>query len=179
MKALICIIILCACASALFAGSPTDCTGVVRAFGDMTSWMSSSFVIGDGSWVLAPSDAVIEKVGPATDRTIRYPIFISSYTGQAYQCELKCVDKSLGVALLKLPVSGLPAAALGQSSDLSKVAFGTLGQLTGDDPVGNRWPTDIYGIAREKSESTNKLLIDDWSAGKGFIADWTNITGSF
>src|ERR1039457_7123773 len=120
MKAIVIIIILCVCASCGSAGSIADCTGLVRAFGDMTSWMSSSLVVGDGSWVVAPADAVTEKVGPKTDQTVRYPIFISSYTGLAYQCELKAVDKDLGIALLKLPISGLPAVTLGQSADFAK-----------------------------------------------------------
>ena len=96
MRVIAIIIMLSLCASAGAAASIADCTGLVRAFGDVTSWMSSSFVVGDGSWVLAPADAVTEKVGPTTDQTVRYPIFISNYTGLAYQCELKHVDKDLG-----------------------------------------------------------------------------------
>ena len=53
-----------------------------------------------------------KKMGANTTQTSSYPIFISPYTGQAYECEIKAVDESLNVALLKLPVSGLPALPL-------------------------------------------------------------------
>ncbi len=37
--------------------------------------------------------------------------------------------------------------------------------------MGNRWPTDIYGIVREKSDKSYKLVLDDWTARKGFVTD--------
>lgn len=151
--------------------SLTDCAGVLRVFGDTTSWMSSCFVVGDGSWVITASDAVKEQVGPDTEHTVRYPLFISAYTGQAWQCEYKGCNKDLNIALLKLPVKGLPAAPLAQFSEFSKAAYGTMGQIMSGDPVGNNWPTDIYGITREKTGAGYKLTIGSWSARKVFVTD--------
>lgn len=153
------------------AAVPSDYAGVIRVFGDASSWMSTCFVIGDGSWVVAASDAITEEVGPEIKRTIRYPVFVSAHTGQAWQCELKGVNKDLNVALLKLPVKGLPAAPLAQFSEFSKAAYGTMGQIMSGDQVGNNWPTDIYGIIREKSGAGYKLVVSSWTAKKVFVTD--------
>ncbi len=157
--------------SAAFAGELDDSVGVIRVFGDASSWMSACFVVGDGSWVVTTAGAVTEKVGPDTEQTIRYPVFISPYTGEAYQCELKCSNKDLGIALLKLPIKGLPAAPLGQLADFKNAARGTLGQLMSGEPIGNDWPTHIYGITREKIADGYKLDVGGWSAKKMFITD--------
>ena len=172
MKLFLCILVLMACiCSAALGGSLADCAGVIRVFGDASSWMSSCFVVGDGSWVITTSDAVVEKPGPQTERTIRFPIFISPYTGQAYQCELKANDKDLNLALLKLPTKGLPAAPLAQMSDFSKAAYGTMGQLMSGEPIGNLWPTEIYGITREKRGDIYRLEVSNWNAKKVFVTD--------
>lgn len=157
--------------SGAFAGNLADCAGVIRVYGDASIWMSCCFVIGDGSWIITTSDAVTEKAGPQTSRTICSPLFISAYTGKACECELKANDKDLNVALLKLPVSGLPAAPLAQMSDFSKAAYGTMGELMGGDQVGNRWATEIYGITREKSGNSQKLVVGEWEASKAFVTD--------
>lgn len=153
------------------AAGLSDCAGVIRVFGDVSSWMSSCFVIGDGSWALTAADTVTEKVGPDIERTIRYPVFVSAYTGQAVQCELKGMDKELNVALLKLPVKGLPAAPLAQFSEFSKAAYGTMGQLMSGDPMGNNWTTDIYGITREKAGAGYRLAVGSWTSKKVFVTD--------
>ena len=172
MKLFLCIFVLMACmCSAAVGGSLADCAGVIRVFGDASSWMSSCFVVGDGSWVITTSDAVVEKASPETQRAIRYPIFISPYTGQAYQCELKANDKDLNLALLKLPVKGLPSAPLAQMSDFSKAAYGTMGQLMSGEPIGNLWSTEIYGITREKKGDVYRLEVSKWNAKKVFVTD--------
>ncbi|MCE5313544.1 MAG: tetratricopeptide repeat protein [Armatimonadota bacterium] len=154
-----------------WAGGLADCTGVIRVFGDQSNWMSTCFVVGDGSWVVTTIDAVSEKVGPQATRLIRYPLFISPYTGAAYQCELKAQDKDLNIALLKLPVTGLPSVTFAQGSDFSKAAYGTLGELMSGDPIGNRWPTEIYGITREKSGESYKLAVGEWNASQVFVTE--------
>lgn len=172
MKLTVLMLILTAfiCSGAL-GDSLSDCTGVIRVFGDSSSWMSSCFVVGDGSWVITTSDAIVEKLGTNTERIIRYPIFVSRYNGQAYQCELKANDKDLNVALLKLPVKGLPAAPLAQMSEFSKAAYGTMGQLMSGEPIGNSWATDIYGITRQKKDDIYRLDVSNWSAKKVFVTD--------
>ena len=164
---------LAAVVAAVPAGAAgiADCAGVLRVFGDVSSWMSTCFVIGDGSWVVTASDVVIEEVGPETSRVIRYPLFISPFTGQAYQAELKAYSKDLNIALLRLPVKGLPAATLAPLSEFSKAAYGTMGQLMSGDPVGNNWATEIYGITREKAGNGYKLAVSSWSAKKTFVTD--------
>ena len=165
------ILILIALTSVASGASLYDAAGVVRVFGDATSWMSACFVVGDGSWAVTTSEAVTEKIGAETRRRIRYPLMISPYTGQAYQCELKDVDDDLGVALLKLPARGLPAAPLAQLTEFAKAAYGTLGQLSSGEPMGNLWPTDIYGINREKKSDRYALELGQWSARKVFVTD--------
>ncbi|MDH7602148.1 MAG: tetratricopeptide repeat protein, partial [Armatimonadota bacterium] len=129
---------------------------------------------GDGSWVLSTADSVVEKVGPETEQTIRYPIFISAYTGQAWQCEVAAVDKELNIALLKLPVKGLPAAPLAQASEFGKVPMATAGQVMSGEPCGIKWPTSIYGITREQKGDTYVLSVGEWQADKAVITEIGN-----
>lgn len=166
--ALALLLVTAACGS---AGSFAEYAGVIRVFGDTTSWTSSCFVIGDGSWVVTTYDSINEKIGPDTNQTIRYPLFISSYTGQAYQCEVKASNKELNVALLKLSVTGLPGAPLAQVSEFQKAAYGTMGQLSSGELVGNEWPTSVYGITLDKTTKPAKLTVDQWNARKVFITD--------
>jgi tetratricopeptide (TPR) repeat protein len=161
------------------AGSLEDCTGVIRVFGDQSSWMSMCFVVGDGSWVITTNDAVSEKIGSSSSRLIKYPVFVSAYTGQACQCEVKARDKELNIALLKLPISGLPSVTFAQASDFAKAAKGTLGELMSGDPIGNRWPTEVYGVTREKTGDTYKLAVGQWSAKQVFITEIDNYNWMF
>lgn len=183
MRALIIsLVIVVVVASCGLADSLSDRAGVVRLFGDTSSWMSTCFVVGDGSWVITTYDSITEQIGPDTSQTIKYPLFISPYTGQAYQCELKASDKELNVALLKLPVSGLPAAPLAKISEFSKAASGTTGQLSSGEVVGNAWPTTIFGITLDRSATPAKLGVNEWKAGKVFVTDmgkykWMFING--
>lgn len=153
------------------AASFADYTGVIRVFGDASNWMSTCFVVGDGSWVVTTCDSVTEHLGDKISQTIRYPIFISPYTGQAYQCELKASNKDLDVALLKLPVKGLPAAPLAQISEFAKAGAGTMGQLSSGEVAGNNWPTTIFGVSLQKSGTTSKLAVGEWSASRVFVCD--------
>lgn len=167
---LVLIILVLACSGA-FASGPSDYAGIVRVFGDVSSWTSSCFVVGDGSWVLTTYRAISERIGPDADQPVQYPLFISAYTGQVYQCELKAYDKEQCIALLKLPVSGLPAAPLAQLSDFSKAAYGTIGQLMSGEPVGNAWNSEIFGITRQRIEGKDKLVVGSWSAKKAFVTE--------
>ncbi|MCE5322555.1 tetratricopeptide repeat protein [bacterium] len=164
-------LIIIALASAAAADSPSGCAGVIRVFGDRSNWMNMCFVVGDGSWVVTTYDSISENVGKDATHLIHHPIFVSSYTGAAYQCELKSYDKDLNLALLKLPISGLPSVTFAQSSDFAKAARGTLGELMSGDPIGNRWPTQIYGVTREKSGESYKLMVGSWSADKVFVTE--------
>lgn len=159
---------IAACAS---AANFADCAGVVRAFADSSSWMSSCFVVGDGSWVVTTCRSVTETIGPDASQIVKYPLFISPYTGLAYQCEVKASNKEMDVALLKLPVSGLPSAPLAQISDFAKAASGTMGQLSSGDLAGNKWPTSAYGMTVTKSPKGARLVVDQWSAGRVFVCD--------
>lgn len=166
--AFVLVTMVAACATAVtFA----DSAGVVRAFADSSSWVSTCFVVGDGSWVVTSYRSVTERVGPTASQTVRYPIFISPYTGLAYQCEVKATNKDLEVALLKLPVSGLPAVQLAQMSEFDKAGKGSTGQLSSGDLAGNKWPTSIYGMTLEKSAKGSKLVVDQWSAARVFVTD--------
>lgn len=173
MRPLILVLVLLIIAGACAADSISDAAGIVRVFGDASSWISTCFVIGDGSWVVTTADSITEKTSPDSSQVINYPVFISRYTGQAYQCELKAHDKDLNIALLKLPITGLPAAPFAQAADFSKAGFGTMGQLTTGDPIGAPWPTDIYGITLSRDKE-KKLIVDRWNAEKSFICDMGN-----
>lgn len=183
MRALIfALVMLTAAACASADTTLADCAGVVRVFGDTSSWTSSCFVVGDGSWVITTCDSVTETIGPSTSQTVRYPLFISAFTGQAYQCELKASNKELNVAVLKLPAPGLPAAPLAKITEFSKAASGTLGQLSSGEVVGNAWPTSVYGVTLDKSSKPAKLGVEQWKAKKVFVTDigkfkWMFING--
>lgn len=151
-----------------------QCAGVVRVFGDATSWMTSAFVVGDGSWVVTTADAVTEKITTGASQPVRTVVFISAYTGEARQCEIKVKNTELNVALLKLPASGLPAAPFAKPAEMSKAAYGTMGQLMGGDPQGNRWATQVFGVTREKSGETYRIAVGEWSAKKAFVTDIGN-----
>jgi Flp pilus assembly protein TadD len=168
---LIALVLVTMLSAAGAAANFADCTGVVRAFADSSSWMSSCFVVGDGSWVVTTARSVTEVIGPNVSQTVRYPLFISPYTGLAYQCEVKAVNKEMDVALLKLPVSGLPAAPLAQISEFAKAATGTTGQLSSGELAGNKWPTSVYGLIVEKSSKGSKLVVNQWGADKVFVTD--------
>ena len=167
----------CILAALLFAGSATaagslaDCAGVIRAFGDQSSWLSACFVVGDGSWAVATYGAVNEIVGPDASQIVRNPIFISAYTGEACQCEVRATDKTLNIALLKLTIKGLPAAPLAPMSEFTKAGAGTMGELMSGDQVGNRWQTDIYGVTRERTDTGTQLNVASWSSAKIFVTD--------
>lgn len=169
--------VMLALALATAAGCPSaatslaDCAGVVRAFGDMSSWMSTCFVIGDGSYVLTTWDSITEVINADTRQIIRFPLFISAYTGQAYHCETVASSKELNIAILKLPISGLPAAPLAPFDAFAKAACGTMGQLSQGEAVGNKWPTTIYGITLDKSAKPPKLGLSQWNADKVFVTD--------
>lgn len=174
------VVLLAACAPA--ATTLADCAGVVRVFGDMSSWMSTCFVIGDGSYVLTTCDSITEVIGPNTRQTIRFPLFISAYTGQAYPCEIVASNKDLNIAILKLPISGLPGAPLAPLDTFAKAACGTMGQLSQGEVVGNKWPTTIYGITLDKSAKPPKLSVSQWNADKVFVTDigehrWMFVSG--
>ncbi len=169
--AILCLTLILTLAIVAPAANLADCTGVIRVFGDVRSWMSTCFVVGDGSWAIAASDSLTEKVSKGLELPVKYPVFISTYTGQAWQCEVKAIDQKLGIALLKLPVTGLPSAPLAKFSEFTKCAYGTMGQVTSGEPVGNRWPTDIYGIVREMRDGSYRLGVSNWSAGKGIVTD--------
>jgi Flp pilus assembly protein TadD len=168
----------------LFAGTAwsanlADCAGVLRVFGDANSWMSSCFVVGDGSWIVATADAVTEKIGPDTEQTIRYPIFLSAYTGQAWQCELVASNKELNIALLKLPIKGLPAAPLAATKEFAKVSTATAGQVMSGEPCGNKWQTEIYGVTRERKGDSYVLVVGEWRADKAVITEIGNFKWLF
>ncbi|MFQ3549826.1 MAG: tetratricopeptide repeat protein [Armatimonadota bacterium] len=167
----------------LFAGSCfasySDYTGLVRTFGDQSSWMTSAFVIADGSWVVTTSDAVTEYISQGIERTVKDPIFISYYTGQSWQCEVAAVNKKLNIALLKLPVSGLPATSFAKDDEFAKASIGTLGQITSGEPVGNQWQADIYGITRETKANTSVLSVGEWSSKKVMIAEMDDYRWAF
>ncbi|MCX6343753.1 MAG: tetratricopeptide repeat protein [Armatimonadetes bacterium] len=172
MKTILCLLtVLFACGAAGAENALDECMGVVRSTGDQSSWFSSCIVVGDGSWAITSWDAVTEKVGSTSTQTVRNPIFVSNYTGQAWQCEIKAINKDLNLALIKLPVKGLPAAPLAQMIDFTKAGCGTLGQLMSGDPIGNKWPTRICGIARENVGSGYKLMPSSWSASNVFVTD--------
>jgi Flp pilus assembly protein TadD len=170
MKILVTLLLLTLAVQAA-AVTLSDCAGVVRVYGDASSWMTSCFVVGDGSWVVTTADAVTEKITSAASQTVRTAIFISAYTGDAVQCEIKAKNADLNVALLRLPASGLPAVPFAKPSDLAKASYGTLGQLMSGDQMGSYWPTDIIGVTREKSGDTYKLKVGKWTADKAFVTD--------
>ncbi|MGB9619967.1 MAG: tetratricopeptide repeat protein, partial [Armatimonadota bacterium] len=165
------LVVLLCCVGCAGAPNLSDCAGVMRAFGDSSSWMTSCFVVGEGSWAITAADAVIEKVGPEVEQTIQKPIFLSAYTGQAWQCELKACDKELGVALLKLPVRGLPAAPLAQSAEFAKATRATMGQVLSGEPCGGNWPTEIYGVTRERKGNVYQLTVAQWNAKNAAVAE--------
>jgi Flp pilus assembly protein TadD len=177
--ALAAIISVAACAS---ADTLADCAGVVRVFGDTSSWTSSCFVVGDGSWVITTCDSITETIGPSTTQAVRYPLFISAFTGQAYQCELKASNKDLNVAVLKMSAPGLPGAPLAKITEFSKAGSGTMGQLSSGEVVGLPWPTDLFGITLDKSSKPPKLGVEQWKSKKVFVCDigkykWMFING--
>ena len=155
----------------LQAAPISDCMGIIRCFGENRSWVSNCFVVGDGSWVITTLESISEKTSPTNVHQIRTPVFISPITGEAYECKVVATDSELDAALLKLPISGLPAAAMAVSKDYTKVRFGTMGELMLGEPIGNKWQIDIYGINRKESKDIQLLGIEKWNSEKAFAAD--------
>ncbi len=151
-------------------GPVDNCLGVVFAVGDAATWFSSAFVIADGGWVICTADSVTEHTSATNSQPIRNPIFISRFTGLAYECEVVAVDEKSSVALLKLPVKGLPAVDLGQSKDFARAGFGTVGELASSDTIGSVWPTTIFGVAAGRSGDAG-LVVRGWNANRAFVTE--------
>lgn len=151
--------------------SVVDALGVVRVFGDTKSWMTCAFVIGDGSYVLTPYKAITENISETLDNVHSSPIFISAFTGKAYKTKLVATEKGLGVALLKLPVSGLPSSPLAELDVYGKAMYGSYGQLFQEEYVGNRWPAEAHGVTTAEIDGVRQYTIGNWSSLKVFVTD--------
>jgi tetratricopeptide (TPR) repeat protein len=138
----------------------------IFVFGDTGGWMGCGFVVGDGGLVLTTADLVTDSFGPKSKVTIKYPFVLSKYTGDAYRAEVVFVDRKTNLALLKLPIKGLPAVPLADADKLQKPPYPTLGQLLSGDMVGSRWDTRIYALGREidAAKSSSKLAVKKWTA---------------
>lgn len=164
------VLFLLAAAAQAGAVSIPECQGIVRAYGDATTWMTSAFVIADGGWVVTTADAVTEKITKGITQPVRTAVFISAYTGEAFQCEVKAVNPDLNAALLRLPRAGLPSVQFARADGFSKVMYATLGQLMSGEQTGGGWKTEIHGLIRERG-GTGNLVVQEWSANKAFLTD--------
>ncbi|MDO8682451.1 MAG: tetratricopeptide repeat protein [Armatimonadota bacterium] len=144
----------------------------IFVFGDTGGWMGNGFVVGDGSWVVTTADIVIEPISDKTMLTVKYPIVVSKWTGDAYRAEVKFTDPKLNLALLKLSISGLPAAPLAGADKFEGVGAVTVGQLySGEQVAGRRWNTMLYALSVDSSKQSSQLKVKKWMGQGAFIVE--------
>ncbi|MBO7393215.1 MAG: hypothetical protein J6U98_03315 [Abditibacteriota bacterium] len=170
MRKLFLILILVCSALPVLAGV-RDIVGVVRTFGDTKSRMTCAMVVGDGGYAVAPYTAVAENVSETLDNIVTNPIFISSFTGKAYRAEVVAYDKGLGVALIKLPVKGLPSAPLAPLSVYNKAMYGSYGELTQEQYVGNKWGAECVALTTAEIDGVRQYALGDWLTSNIFVTD--------
>lgn len=126
-------------------------------------------VVGDGGYVVTTADLAKEQVGPKTSITVKFPVVLVPSSGEAYRAETVFVDMKSNVAVLKLPVKGLPAAPLAEDKVIGSATFLTLGQVFRDDPVAGPWDSEIKAYSRSKS--SGKLEVITWQSQKAFVTE--------
>ena len=146
----------------------------IFAFGDTGAWMGCGFVVADGGWALTTADLLTERFGPTARATLDHATVLSPWTGDAYRAEVKFVDRKANLALLKLPIKGLPAAPLAGADALQRVAVTTMGQLlTSGEMIGRRWKTGVYALGRQSpSKETARLAVKKWAASNACLVQY-------
>lgn len=143
----------------------------VFVFRDTGGWMGCGFVVGDGSWVVTTADLVTEVFGPEAKADVNHVTVLSAFTGDAYDGQVKVVDRKVNLALIKLPVN-LPAAPLAPESAFKRARSGSLGQLLSGEYIGTRWDTWIYALARETApKKPARLAVKKWQARNAIIVE--------
>ncbi len=164
------ILAVSACCAYAAGGDPSECVGLIWAFGETSNWATSGAVVGDGQWVISSTDAVGQSVGAKTINA-RNIVFISPYTGKSYPCEIKYTNAEMNLCLLRIQGPGLPAITLAKRDDFAKAQFGTLGQIMSTDKVGSNWPAQVYGVFGKGSKKGTVMSVGLWNAKRAFVLE--------
>ncbi len=167
------ILAVSACSAFAAGGEPSDCVGLIWAFGESSNWATSGAVVGDGRWVISTIDAVAQSVGAKTINA-RNIVFVSPYTGKSYPCDIKYTNAEMNICLLKMQTPGLPSITLAKKEDFARAQFGTLGQLMSTDKVGSNWPTQAYAVFGKSSKSGALMSVGLWNAKRAFVLELGN-----
>ena len=185
MRLLVLVVLLFVLTAAIGVGAatatdPESALVAVFVFGDTAGWMGCGFVVGDGGWVVTTADLVSETVGPKTAVTVKFVTVVSAWTGDAYRAEAKFVDRKLNLALLKLPVKGLPSVPLAGADGFADAHSATIGQVLSGDQVGAKWETSLYALKREtQTGKPAKLAVKQWTARNAALSESKGVNWLF
>lgn len=165
-----------------------DAMVAIFVFGNAGGWMGDGFLVGDGKYVVTTADIVTEtipagptdssgKSAPAIKLPAKYVIVLSPWTGEAYRAEVKLpLETNKNLAILQMPMTGLPSAPLAASDKFQQTLPSTIGQLFSGDQVGRHWETFITALT---SGSTSKLSFKQWSARDAAYAENSDVNWLF
>ncbi|MDO8588799.1 MAG: tetratricopeptide repeat protein [Armatimonadota bacterium] len=186
MRTLALTLLLIAVVGAASVAAPpkaADCSDALVAifvFGDTRGWMGAGFLVGDGQWVVTMADVVTEKINAETKLTVKYATVLSPWTGESYRAEVKTVDMKKNLAVLRLPMKGLPAVPLAGADGFKKARAVTIGQIFSGEQVGNRWDTTIQALSREPNpKRPAALVVRKWTAQNAVLSETKGIDWLF
>jgi tetratricopeptide (TPR) repeat protein len=194
MRTFALLLTLCLAASVMSAAetstspSYSDAMVAVFVFGNTGGWMADGFAVGDGQYIVTTGDVVSEVIPAGTDASgkpaststklqAKYVIVVSPWTGDAYRAEVKTpIDSARNLAILKLPMAGLPSAPLAGSDKFQQEMQSTIGELFSGGQVGRRWETSLVALT---SGSTSKLSLKEWTARNAAFAESKSVNWLF
>lgn len=92
---------------------PADSVVLVRSAGSMRRSRGSGFIVGDGGWVVTAGHVVAVSTGRDTSVAAGPILVHAPWTGRAYEATIAMLDPAADLALLRLPVKGIPALKIG------------------------------------------------------------------
>ncbi|MBR4749193.1 MAG: tetratricopeptide repeat protein [Abditibacteriota bacterium] len=148
LAAAVCLLILAAAAWGQASGRAA--LGYVYSIGVTRTTLSNGVVVGGGEYVICPTIAVYENYdadhGCVNDR----PVFLSAFTGKAYECKTVFADKETMLALLKLPEKLPCNMQIGSSKDIGRIGIATVGEMYHMRTLRSRYSATVTGIDRVK-----------------------------
>jgi cytochrome c-type biogenesis protein CcmH/NrfG len=89
--------------------SPESAVVLIRTMNSLRSTRGSGFAVGDGSWIVTASHVVAVDLGKGRRAWDKTALVYSPWTGRPYEARVAAVDPAADLALLRLPMPGLPA----------------------------------------------------------------------
>lgn len=144
--ALLILALLAATASFPAFAAEDDAVAAVFVYGRYGGRTATGFAVGDGSFVVTASDAIMELTGAGKSPRTAAPVVVSRWTGDAYPAKVLATDDKTKLALLKLSTPAVQPVAVAKDDALSRVRVATLGELVSGEEVGAKFPLELYAF---------------------------------